>query len=322
MPCRQGLLRSVRATQDDGGDSDLCHKLWLSCRLCRNVARPAPKFPSHFFYSPFLQACVAVFFCPAGEQLDLVYAFSLNFEKDMTQRGVAVRCLAYDNACHLLQKARDNRHVAGDISRSLASDLAIVLDNFHRDNHTWCLQHLPQVDPKHPANTALLEGKNTQACEQLNSWITHRTKSSLDMPPFFSLRLSPFATGRRDTAADSWFASRKTVNRRLHALRGNHWCRLCNCSLVDRTYSYCPEVFRTIPVCLKNGMAVHKEHFCSAHLSLWYYRRGTRLYAVYYGAKPATFINISVLREPPAARRGATASLNMYSVTSWVFIMA
>lgn len=102
---------------------------------------------------------------------------------------------------------------------------------------------------------------------------------------FFSLRLSPFATGRRDTAADSWFASRKTVNRRLHALRGNHWCRLCNCSLVDRTYSYCPEVFRTIPVCLKNGMAVHKEHFCSAHLSLWYYRRGTRHYAVYYGSK-------------------------------------
>ncbi|CAE7234455.1 unnamed protein product [Symbiodinium sp. CCMP2456] len=118
-----------------------------------------------------------------GEQLELVYAFSLSFLKDMTQRGVVVRCLAYDNACHLLQKARENRHVAGDISRSFASDLAIVLDNFHRDNHKWCLQHLPEVDPKHPDNTGLLAGKNTQACEQLNSWITHRTKSSLDMPP-------------------------------------------------------------------------------------------------------------------------------------------
>ena len=125
----------------------------------------------------------SLFLCPLGEQLDLVYAFSLNFLKDMSQRGVAVRCLAYDNACHLLQKARENRDVAGDISRSFASDLAIVLDNFHRDNHKWCLQHLPEVDPKHPANTALLAGKNTQACEQLNSWITHRTKSSLDMPP-------------------------------------------------------------------------------------------------------------------------------------------
>ena len=80
----------------------------------------------------------------------------------MTQRGVAVRCLAYDNACHLLQKARENRHVAGDISRSFASDLAIVLDNFHRDNHKWCLQHLPEVDPKHAANTALLAGRNTR----------------------------------------------------------------------------------------------------------------------------------------------------------------
>ena len=127
--------------------------------------------------------------------------------------------------------------------------------------------------------------------------------------PFLTFRPRfPFA------AADHWFASKKTINRRLHALRGNHWCRLCNCSLVDRTFSYCPEIFRTIPICLMNGMAVHKEHFCSADLSLWYYRRGVRHYAV--EAKPATFINISVLREPPAACRGATASPNTYYVTS------
>ena len=97
--------------------------------------------------------------------------------------------------------------------------------------------------------------------------------------------LSPFATGRRDAAEYFWFVARKKQNRRLHALRGNHWCRICNCSLVDRTYSYVPDSFRTIPVCLDNGMAIHKAHYCAAHLSLWYYRRGTRHYSVYYGSK-------------------------------------
>ena len=96
---------------------------------------------------------------------------------------------------------------------------------------------------------------------------------------------SCFATGRQDAAADHWFASRKTCNKLLRALRGNHWCRICNCSLVDRTYHYCPEIFHSIPTCLKNGMAVHKFHYCSAHLSLWYYRRGTRHYTVYYASK-------------------------------------
>ena len=96
---------------------------------------------------------------------------------------------------------------------------------------------------------------------------------------------SPFATGRRDAAKYLWFVARKKQNSLLHALRGNHWCRVCNCSLVDRTYSFVPDSFRTIPICLANGMAIHKAHFCAAHLSLWYYRRGTRYYSVYYGSK-------------------------------------
>ena len=96
-------------------------------------------------------------------------------------------------------------------------------------------------------------------------------------------RTSHFATGRRDAAEYFWFVARKKRNCLLHALRGNHCCRLCNCSLVDRTYNYVPEVFRTIPVCLANGMAIHKAHHCAAHLSLWYYRRGIRHYSVYYG---------------------------------------
>ena len=77
---------------------------------------------------------------------------------------------------------------------------------------------------------------------------------------------SHFATGRRDAAANSWFVARKTRNRLLHALRGNHWCRLCNCSLIYHTFDYTPETSRTVLVCLGNGMAVHKAHSCAAHL--------------------------------------------------------
>ena len=56
-------------------------------------------------------------------------------------------------------------------------DMALLLDNFHRDNHTWCLRYLPEVHPKQPVNADLLAGKNTQACEQLNSGISQRTGS-------------------------------------------------------------------------------------------------------------------------------------------------
>ena len=41
----------------------------------------------------------------------------------------------------------------------------------------WCLKHMPEVDPKTPSNQELLHAKNTEACEQLNSWIHYRTRS-------------------------------------------------------------------------------------------------------------------------------------------------
>ena len=86
------------------------------------------------------------------------------------------------------------------------------------------------------------------------------------------------------------------------------WCRLCNCSLVDRTYSYCPEVFRTIPVCLKNGMAVSQRTLLLSTPFIVVLSKGhTTLCGLLMEAKPATFIIISVLREPPAARRGRPA---------------
>ena len=86
---------------------------------------------------------------------------------------------------------------------------------------------------------------------------------------FFSLRLSPFATGRRDTAADSWFASRKTVNRRLHA----------NGHAVLKTDWNGPKNFRAIGIGSVNQRTVTKSTPMVSP------QRGTRRYAVYYGSK-------------------------------------
>ena len=57
----------------------------------------------------------------------------------------------------------------------------MVLDNFHRSKHTWCLERMPEVDPTTTENKDILEAKNTEACEQLNSWISGRTSSGLEM---------------------------------------------------------------------------------------------------------------------------------------------
>ena len=41
----------------------------------------------------------------------------------------------------------------------------------------------PSVDPANPDNAKFVEGKNTEACEQLNSWISKRTDSVLELTP-------------------------------------------------------------------------------------------------------------------------------------------
>jgi hypothetical protein len=118
-----------------------------------------------------------------GEQLELVYAFLLRFYKDMRIRGVTLECIGYDNACKLLAMARTKRDTIPPWTADFVDKLAIVLDNFHRDNHTWCLVHMKEVDPQNKTNVPLLADKNTEACEQLNSWITLRTRASFELPP-------------------------------------------------------------------------------------------------------------------------------------------
>ena len=82
-----------------------------------------------------------------------------------------------------------------------------------------------------------------------------------------------------------WTRSRKRANRRMHALNGNHTCRVCSCSLVDKQFHSLPACFRNNPLVLGNGMMVHKYHYCSDHLSIWFYRRRERRYGVYFGNK-------------------------------------
>ena len=94
-----------------------------------------------------------------------------------------IRVVGYDNACKLLLLARARRQERPPLTVQFADDLAFILDNFHRGNHTWCLENLKEVDPQSSENQRLMADKNTEACEQLNSWISGRTRSGLDMPP-------------------------------------------------------------------------------------------------------------------------------------------
>ena len=40
---------------------------------------------------------------------------------------------------------------------------------------------MAEIDPKSDTNKEILDGKNTEACEQLNAWINERTACSLSM---------------------------------------------------------------------------------------------------------------------------------------------
>ena len=113
-----------------------------------------------------------------GEQMEFVYVFLLQFLKDMQTRGVSISCVAYDNACKLWKTVQEKKDSRPPWSTNF-SQIGLVLDHFHKRNHTWCLKNLPQTNPDTPQNAALLKNKNTEACEQLNSWITGRTTWSL-----------------------------------------------------------------------------------------------------------------------------------------------
>ena len=51
-----------------------------------------------------------------------------------------------------------------------------------------------------------------------------------------------------------------------------------------------PTKFRSWPVLLPDGMMVHHFQICKHHLSLWFYRRGARIYSVYTGLAKTNII--------------------------------
>lgn len=117
---------------------------------------------------------------PYGESVDFVYVFLLLLFMGLCQRGRTIAMIAYDNACKLRSKIASKAASFAPWTSAFA-ETKVVLDAFHRDNHTWCLERYPDIDPNHESNAKALRGKNTQACEQLNAWISNHTASSLAM---------------------------------------------------------------------------------------------------------------------------------------------
>lgn len=116
-----------------------------------------------------------------GESIEHVYIFALKLHRDAQSLGMCIAALGYDNACKLLLLARSKAQDCLPWTQSFVEEIRIVLDRFHRDNHTWCLANLPEVDPSIEENADLLQDRNTEACEQLNSWISGRTHCVLEM---------------------------------------------------------------------------------------------------------------------------------------------
>ena len=109
-----------------------------------------------------------------------MYALALRVVKDLHDQGLEPAITAYDNACKLLAMARSKKDCMEPYTQILAK-VKFLLDRFHRDNHVWCLENMPEVDPETPSNAELLANVNTQACEQLNSWLTEHTLPACGM---------------------------------------------------------------------------------------------------------------------------------------------
>ena len=116
-----------------------------------------------------------------GESVELVYLFLMQFYKDLDDLGVRLHAVGYDNACKLLALAREKRRACLPSTEEFVSRVSFMLDRFHRQNHTWCLSHMPEVDPHNPANERFVRNRNTEACEQLNLWIAGRTRVALEL---------------------------------------------------------------------------------------------------------------------------------------------
>ena len=118
-----------------------------------------------------------------GEAIEVVYLFFLRLYKDLATLKVFIQVIGYDNACQLLAFARTKRDHHAPWTQEFVDNVKMILDGFHKGNHTWCLENLPEVNPDNKENAKLMEGKNSEACEQLNSWISRHTASCLEMTP-------------------------------------------------------------------------------------------------------------------------------------------
>ena len=115
-----------------------------------------------------------------GESLQLIYAELLGLLQRLQQRNRKIDLVLYDNACKLLTVARAKRHCHPPLTETLAQT-KFCLDAFHRNNHVWCLQHLPEVDPQTAENQTVMSGINSQACEEYNCFLTNHTPVALEM---------------------------------------------------------------------------------------------------------------------------------------------
>ena len=115
-----------------------------------------------------------------GESLQLVYALLLRVYKALEAANVPVRVVFYDVACKLYAVAQGKKNSFPPLTEQVAG-LKYLLDGFHRDNHVWCLQHMPHVDPERPENQEWRRHTNSEAAEQLNSWISGRAVAATEM---------------------------------------------------------------------------------------------------------------------------------------------
>lgn len=133
---------------------------------------------------PCGRVCAAVPLAHA-ESLTQVYALLSTLVLEDTDVRCPLQYVIYDNACALARFARHPvRKDRTDAAVSLAG-LTYVLDGFHQQNHTSCLDpthalHMPEVlRARHPR----LQDVNTQTAEQFFSWLDPFVRSAACMTP-------------------------------------------------------------------------------------------------------------------------------------------
>ena len=115
-----------------------------------------------------------------------------------------------------------------------------------------------------------------------------------------------------------WSHSRTFRNRQAHITHGNQFCQRCSLFLGTWYYYNLPSKFRSQPVTLSNGMMVHHFRICSHHVSIWFFRRGYRIYQNFLGTQSGNCSSCSKPRGPPEACRETTAfplRSNIFSIS-------